>query len=251
MSIVYLNGEFLEDNQNLISHSDSGFTTGIGIFDSMLALDGQLIHGSEHFERIIYDTKTVIGLKPNMSFDKFNDICQKLFTKNNLEKNYVRVRTTITGGNVKAPLLPAHTPTILIHIAQSYNPEKVEPISCAIISDYPRIAGCKLENCKRLDYSRSYAARRAAEALGAEEAILTNTNGDIACGATSNIFIEENGTLIPPPLIDGVLSGVPRRKIIQDKNALEETISLERLKKADKSYLTNSFIGLRQIQKIL
>ena len=248
MSVIYLNGEFIGDKGSLVSHRDSGFTTGIGIFDSMLAHDGALVHGAAHYERIANDVKTVIGLKFPMSFERFEEECLQLLEKNKLAYNYVRIRTTVTGGVVKGPLMPAHTCTVLIDVTACPSPEKVEPVSCVVIEDFPRVAGCELENCKRLDYSRSYAARRKAESLGAQEAILINTDGNIACGATSNIFIEENGALVTPPLSDGVLAGVMRRKIIEERDVTEESISVGRLQRSEKIYLTNSFIGLRPVK---
>lgn len=245
MSIIYFNGEFIEDNTPLISHKDCGFTTGIGIFDSMLAKDATPIHATEHFERICHDVETVIGLSSPLNFTEFQRTIQTLIEKNNLTESYTRIRTTVTGGIVNAPLAPANTPTILIDVAQCSPPPET-PVLCAIITDYPRTARCMLENCKRLDYTRSYAARRKAESLGAVEAILTNTDGNIACGATSNIFIEEKGVLITPPLSDGVLAGVTRRKLMIELDIREESISLKRLNAAEKIYLTNSFIGLRE-----
>ncbi len=246
MSIIYINGEFTEDNKPLISHRDCGFTTGIGIFDSMLCVDGKPQHITEHFERITYDTQTIMGLTLPLSFNDFEHAIQTLIEKNNLTSDHTRIRTTVTGGEVTAPLAPATTPTILIDAAACTPPPNT-PITCAVIKDYPRIAGCILENCKRSDYTCSYAARRKAEQLGTDEAIITNTDGNIACGATSNIFIEENGILITPPLTDGVLAGVTRRKLIEDREVKEESISLDRLHTADKIYLTNSFIGLRPV----
>ena len=50
MSIFYLNGDFIEDSLPAISHHDCGFTTGIGIFDSLLIKDKILIHGKDHFD---------------------------------------------------------------------------------------------------------------------------------------------------------------------------------------------------------
>lgn len=249
MSIIYLNGDYIEGSAPLISHKDSGFTTGIGIFDSMLAQDGALIHEAEHFERIAHDVSIVIGCALSFSFEEFENACLALLQKNNLQTGYVRVRTTVTGGVVSAPLAKATHPTILIDVAPCNAPPNTA-VSCAIITDFPRVAGCVLENCKRLDYARSYAARRKAESLGAEEAILINTDGSIACGATSNIFIEENGVRVTPPLRDGILAGVTRRKLIEQGNVREESISPQRLKSADKIYLTNSFIGLREVALI-
>ncbi len=247
MSLIYFNNDFIEEHAPIIPYKDCGFSTGIGIFDSMLAQDSALVHGKEHHERILYDVQTVIGLTLYMSFEKFEENCLRLLTQNKLTHNYARIRTTVTGGLVKGPLLPAHTPNVLIEAVACSAPEKITPARCAVIADFPRIAGCVLENCKRLDYTRSYAARRKAEALGGNEAILTNTDGNIACGATSNIFIEENGALVTPPLSDGVLAGVTRRKLIETRDVKEESISEQRLRAADKIFLTNSFIGLRDV----
>lgn len=248
MNIIYYNGAYIADTNALISPHDCGFTTAIGIFDSMLALDGTPQHINEHYARIMHDAQTVIGICPEISAEQFTAICDKLLKKNNLHNGAARIRTTITGGVVTAPLTPATTTTVLIHTAATDTPDpNPAPIKGYIIDDFPRIAGCILENCKRLDYSRSYAARQKAKQYGADEAIITNTNGDIACGATSNIFIKEGDTFITPPLSDGVLAGVTRKKLIQEQDACEETITRERLQNADQIYLTNSFWGLREV----
>lgn len=244
MALIYLNGKYKNSDAPVIHHYDCGFTTGIGIFDSMLVIDGTPKYFGNHLERIIHDAKIVIGLKPDLN--NFKNIIKDLLTKNNLEKGYARIRTTVTGGIVEAPFAKAKNLTVLIDAA-TCNPPPTTPIKCAVIHDFPRISGCALENCKRLDYSRSYAARREAEKQGAEEAILTNTDDNIACGATSNIFIEENGVLITPPLSDGVLAGITRKNLIAERDVKEQSISSERLKNADNIYLTNSFIGLREV----
>ncbi|MEM8834157.1 MAG: aminotransferase class IV [Pseudomonadota bacterium] len=223
-------------------------TTGIGVFDSMLVKDSELQYGQDHYDRLIHDADTVIGAKSSLSFSDFENIIHELLKKNSLTDGFVRVRSTITGGEVNAPLAKSDTPTIFISAAATTLPDTTTPLKCAVITDFPRIAGCKLENCKRLDYSRSYAARRKAEELGAGEAILTNTEGNIACGATSNIFIRENGKLITPPLSDGILAGVTRKNIMKEKEVIEESISIDRLRSADKIYLTNSFFGMREIK---
>lgn len=251
MSIIYVNGDYKDESAPLISHRDSGFMTGIGVFDSMLGVDKKPVHAQDHYDRLIHDAETVIGIKPDLSFTDFEDIIKELIEKNDLGDGYIRIRSTITGGQVEGPLALAKQPTILVDVGESRGPKDVKPVTCTIIQNYPRIAGCELENCKRVDYSRSYTARQKAKEASAEEAILTNTDGNIACGATSNIFIEEDGILVTPPLTDGVLAGVTRRHIIADKNAKEESVSIERLQNADKAFLTNSFIGLREIEKII
>ena len=167
--MIYLNGSYLNDHDSLISHKDCGFTTGIGIFDSMLAENGKPVHVIEHFERIMHDSETVIGLKPDITFKDFCGVIARLLSNNAKDEAYARIRTTVTGGKVDAPLQTAHETTLLIDVAPCPPPLET-PLKCALIEDFPRIAGCILENCKRLDYSRSYAARKKAETLGAQDA---------------------------------------------------------------------------------
>jgi len=250
MSILFLNDEYIDEDDFKISYQDSGLSTGNGVFDSMLAHNGTPVYLDDHYDRLMHDASIVIGNSPNLPKEKFLQLCANLLEKNNLTNGYARIRSTITGGPVSAPLAPSTHPTFFMSVGHAAPPNEMKPIKCAIITDYPRIAGCALENCKRLDYSRSYAARRQAQELGADEAILTNTNGNIACGATSNIFIEENGTLITPPLSEGVLAGVTRKNLMIERDVKEEIISLNRLKYADQIYLTNSFFGLREISLI-
>jgi branched-chain amino acid aminotransferase len=242
MNIFWINGEFREYAPAL-TPDDAGIVTGIGVFDSMLAVNGEPQYADEHFVRLIHDADTVIGLSPSLT--DMAEISKDLIQKNNLTQGYARIRTVITAGPMSAPLAKPDHLTVMMTVGPAPAPDSFKPARCVIISDFPRIVGCALENCKRLDYTRSFAARRKAETSGGDEAIITNTHGHIACAATSNIFIVENGQWITPPLRDGVLDGVTRRHVIADKNAAEESIPPERLKAAQGIYLTNSFVGLR------
>lgn len=245
--IFWINGIY-QTGGAALSPGDSGIAGGIGVFDSMLSIDGVPQHGEEHIARVLHDADIVIGQYPQ-EYDLMV-AARELLARNGLTRGTARIRTVITGGIVKRPLAKPERLTVMISAAPCPPPSAMPPATCAVITDFPRIAGCVLENCKRLDYTRSYAARRMAEKMNADEAILTNTNGNIACAATSNLFIVENSTFITPPLRDGVLDGIIRRHVITDKNAREESIPLERLKAADEIYLTNSFVGLRPARVI-
>lgn len=240
----------IPSNAPCLPYDICGVTTGIGVFDSLSVISGTPQLARAHYARLCHDTDMVIGidLKQHLSFDDWGARLQTLMTQNNMDSiPFSCLRTSIFGGKVSSVLAPAENIHILITIREVPNPTTLPPIKCIIVDQFPRIAGCDLENCKRLDYTRSYAARREAEMQGAEEAILTNTNGNIACGTTSNLFIEENGTLITPPLSEGVLAGVTRRDILDKQKAKEEIITPERLMNADQIYLTNSLMSLRRV----
>jgi branched-chain amino acid aminotransferase len=248
MATVWINGTFIPSQQAALPLDDSGVTTGIGVFDTLRAEDGVLIHGLEHFARLIHDAQTIIRATPGYSEPQLEAITQDLLQKNGLDKGAARVRTTITGGVVHKPLGLSETPTVFM--SANAISDSCPPINAWIITGYPRISGSVLENCKRLDYTRSYAARRDAEALGGNEALLTNTDGMIVCASTSNLFIVEGEQWFTPPLSDGVLDGITRRHVIADKNAKEESMLPERVIKADAIHISNSISGLRRITSL-
>jgi len=247
MSILWKDGQFLDGTVPNIYHDDGGFTNGLAVFDSMLAVNGILYDPREHFDRLVHDAEVVLGISPSWlpMFETLSEAWLPLISKNNLSKGPVRIRTTVTGGTTDKPLYVSDVPSVVITASRSGPVENLPPVTCAVITSHPRVAGDVLENCKRLDYTRAFAARRAAQKLGAEDAILNNTKDDIACGATSNLFIEENGVLITPPLSEGVMAGITRLKIIERFSAKEEPISEKRLRAANRIFLTNSFWGFR------
>ena len=245
MSVIWINGRFEDGLLSQVSHEDAGFTNALGVFDSMLAENGVLIDARAHFDRLIRDVETVLGIGESWlpGFAQMSEAWLPLLEKNRLTKSRARLRTVITGGITGRPLAVSDVPTILIS-ASIAGPVPDNPLACAIVRDFPRVAGDLLENCKRVDYTRSFAARRKAQILGADEAFLINTRGNIACGATSNLFIEERGFLVTPPLSEGVLAGTVRARLVSE-GAYEENIDEARLRAADKIYLTNSFFGMR------
>ncbi len=253
MSVIWKDGKFLDGTQTHISHEDVGLFNGLAVFDSMLADRGLLIDAREHFDRLVHDAEIVLGITSSWlpMFSQMTDAWLPLLSKNRLGQDYARVKTIVTGGLAFKPLTVSNVPSVIISVSKCDTPSSHNPVSCAVIRQHLRVAGSVLENCKRVDYTRSFAARRIAQEIGADEAILMNTEGHIACAATSNIFIEENGILITPPLRDGVLAGITRANIIRDKGAIEESITEERLRSASKVYLTNSFTGMREVSKII
>lgn len=248
MSFIWKDGQFVDADTPQFFHTDGGFSNGLAVFDSMLAQDNVLLDAREHFDRLVHDAQFVLGLSMSFlpAYEQMTEAWMPLLTQNKLTHGNARIRTTVTGGISDKPLGTGQIPTIVITATASGAAGNLPPISCAVITAHPRVVGDKLESCKRADYTRSFAARRKAQEFGAEEAILTNTKGDIACGATSNLFIQEKDFLVTPPLTEGVLAGITRAKILKMRKCREEPISERRLRDADAVYLTNSFFGMRK-----
>ena len=53
MSIVYLNGEFLDENEAKVSINDAGYYYGDGFYEVIYIRNGKLIDKELHFERLM------------------------------------------------------------------------------------------------------------------------------------------------------------------------------------------------------
>ena len=92
-------------------------------------------------------------------------------------------------------------------------------------------------------YDEEYSAWRS---RGAYDVVFLNERGEIAEASRHNIFVEQEGKLITPPLSAGALPGIVRRRLLDDPrwNASEGCISMGDLRSAKKILLTNAVRGI-------
>jgi branched-subunit amino acid aminotransferase/4-amino-4-deoxychorismate lyase len=93
-------------------------------------------------------------------------------------------------------------------------------------------------------------ARRTASDRGADVALLTTIDGDVAEADAANLFVVLDGELVTPPLDRGVLSGITRARCLQLEKCVERPISIEDLARAEEAFLTASLDGVRPLSSI-
>ena len=98
-------------------------------------------------------------------------------------------------------------------------------------------------------------ARAEAEASGANEALLLNTDGWVVEAASSNLFWIERDTVCTPPLASGILAGVTREVVRELCLKLglpyrESSVRPEELAKADAAFLSLSSHGIIELAEI-
>lgn len=75
---------------------------------------------------------------------------------------------------------------------------------------------------------------------GFDEVLFINQLNYLAEGAITNIFIYADGRWKTPPLSSGILNGIYRNYFMKNHDVVEEILSINDLKKADKIILTNA-----------
>lgn len=98
-------------------------------------------------------------------------------------------------------------------------------------------------------------AVKEARARGAHEALFLDGEGNVAEGASSNVFAVRGGALVTPPLAVGILEGVTRDVVLDLARALgvavrEESLPLQELETADEAFLTSTVRGILPVNRV-
>ena len=88
-----------------------------------------------------------------------------------------------------------------------------------------------------------------------QNCILLNHQKNVVGFLNGNLFLVVDNQIITPPLTDGAINGITRKKLIDvikktnEYSIIEKTISPFDLQKADELFLTNTTIGIQSVSK--
>ncbi|MGL4745564.1 MAG: aminotransferase class IV, partial [Dermatophilaceae bacterium] len=125
-------------------------------------------------------------------------------------------------------------------------PQPRPPAGGAVVSvDWVRNERSATAGLKTTSYADNVVAIARAKSLGAEEALLANTRGELCEGSASNVFVVTGGVLRTPPLSSGCLAGITRALLIRWCRAdglevAEESLPFDVLSRADEVVITSS-----------
>lgn len=255
---LWLNDNVISYDAARIDPRDRGFTLGDGLFETMRVRDGNVLRLESHFARL-RNGADVIGLSLPWTDEELKEAIYKTLLANELQEAYVRLTVSRGVPSVRG-LLPDQNakPTLLIqaeHFA-GYLPELYERGMNAIISSIRRNEFSPLANIKSLNYLDNILVRQESAEKGADDVLMLNTAGNIACASAANIFFVKGDTLITPPLSDGALPGTMRAHVINEfatKHGLavvERNISPAEIADMDEAFLTNALMGVMPLVRV-
>ncbi|PEN07913.1 aminodeoxychorismate synthase, component I [Longimonas halophila] len=121
-------------------------------------------------------------------------------------------------------------------------PERPWRLTLSLVHVDPRDVRLHHKTTARTPYDEAAAFARAHDC---DEALLQSHDGFITEGARSNVFIERNGQLYTPPRSSGLLGGVYRAKVIEERDVRIQPLTVDDLRTADTLYCCNAVRGWR------
>lgn len=226
----------------MIPHDDRGLLLGDGLFETLLAVDGHLPRLAAHLDRMAAGCEAL-----NLPFDR--DEAERVAREAVPEEGRFAVRLTLTAGSggrgLDRPAAPA--PILFAKAAPS---APVTAPATVIVATARRNEGSPASRLKTLSYLDNVLARAEARAAGADEAVMLNNRGELACAAAANLFWIKAGRLYTPRLDCGVLAGVTRARLMALRAVEEVAVGVEALESAETIFLTNSLIGVREVSRL-
>ena len=246
---VWLNGRIVEEDAARIDPRDRGFLLGDGLFETMRAAGGRVPLLSRHLARL-RAAAAVLDLPLPLDEAALAAACRALLARQGLAD--AALRLSVSRGPGPRGLLPPErvTPTFLLAAFPLHPPRT--PARAAMVEGMRRNEHSPISRLKTLGYLDGILALQEARAAGADEAILRNTAGRLACAAAANLFVIEAGRLLTPGLDEGVLPGITRGLVLElapriGVPVLETALVPEHLARAEGLLVTSSLAGIRPV----
>ena len=243
---ISINGVLTDASEARIDPTDRGFTLGDGVFETIAVRRNAVRHLAAHLARL-RSGADLLGIPLPGDDHHIANMIGAAITGNNVTEGIVRLTLT-RGPGARGLATPPHPmPTFVVSVAPL--PPPAEPARVVIAKTTRRNEHSPLSRIKHTNYLDNILARREAEAVGADDALLLNTMGNVAESTVANIFVLVDGYMLTPRVADGALPGIMRLEAIKLTKAEERTIDVHMLMRSSEVFLTNA-LGVRPITHI-
>jgi branched-chain amino acid aminotransferase len=250
--LVFLNGKFVSEEKAVVSVFDRGFLYGDGLFEAIRVFNGKPFRWEEHLQRLQQGAE-FLKIKLPFPPDKLLSGALRLIAKNKMPDSVLRLVLSRGVGTPGYSPKDAKKPTLVISLRPAPKISRKNPAQWKlIISSFRLPANDPLAAFKTCNKLPQVLARAEADAAGANEALLSNTNGVVVEGASSNLFWIKSGIIYTSPLVAGILPGVTRQVVFEIVARLkipgrEKNIRAKELAQMDGIFLSLSSFGIVEV----
>jgi branched-chain amino acid aminotransferase len=207
--LAAVDGRMLPRTEAVIAATDEGLLRGDGAFEVARLYGGIPFAWEEHVRRL---ERSCDALRLTLDSDALDSEARALLEHVGPLDALLRVVITRAGRRLLLlePLKPGRATLRLATVEH-------EPT--------PLLAGVK-----SLSYAANMLANRLAEERGYDEALFVSRDGSVLEGPTFAFFWVEDGRIHVPPLAEGILDSITRRRVMDANDVTQTTCSLDRLR---------------------
>ncbi len=244
MTLFWSDGLWLDSADFSITPTDRGLLHGLGLFETMLAIDGRAMFLDRHLSRL---ERGCQQLGWNSAIP---DVSGPIAS---LGQGSFKVRLTVTAGSGALDDIAQGADHLWMLTANPIT-ERAERITLNL-SPFTRNERSAIVGLKCTSYAENLVALDHARRLGFQETLFFNSAGHLCEAATSNVFLVREGALFTPALDCGCLPGITRALVIElaAKHGIachEGTLTAADLHAACEIFLTSSIRGVTGVSTL-
>jgi aminodeoxychorismate lyase len=247
--LVFLNGQFVSEAHAVVPVNDRGFMYGDGLFETMRVCNGRPFRMAQHLERMMRGAD-FLKIKCPFTPRELQEFAGQLIGQNQMPEAVLRV--TLTRGPGERGYTPQidSQPTVVMTLHAAPPMDVGNPVQWRLITSSYRIpAADPLSSFKTMSKLVHIMARLEAVEKDADEALLVNTNGEVAETASGNLFWVYQDNICTVPTGRGVLPGITRSVVLEICRTLglptnKCVIKPRALRNSEGIFITQSVLGI-------
>lgn len=239
---VYINGEYVPEEEARVSVFDRGFIFGDGVYEVIPVFLGKLVDKQYFVERLDRSLSELSIAWP-CSTDHYMEVMRELIDRNGLQEGVVYSQVTRGIADRDFPFPPNATPSFMAFtsvLALLNNPAAQTGIKVVTTPDLR----WKRRDIKSINLLGQVLAKQDAVSRGGKEGWMIE-DGFITEGVSSSAYIVKDGVIITRPLSNAILPGIRRRTLLElaEKEAIgieERLFTLKEALESDEAFISSA-----------
>jgi len=244
MRTVYVNGDYVPEDQAMVSVFDRGFLFADGVYEVTSVLDGKLIDFGGHCKRLRRSLGE-LDMRLDLSDEDLLAIHRELVARNDIDEGMIYLQVTRGAADRDFVFPPEDTPPTVVLFTQ-----KKPLIESALAARGQKVITIEDKRWSRCDIKTVQLlypslAKMEAKAKGADDAWLVR-DGFVTEGSSNNAYIvTSDGTIVTRDISSLILSGITRQAVLECARDLqmkieERPFSVEEAESAVEAFSTSA-----------
>lgn len=252
--MINFNGNLVaQSNENI--EQNRGFLYGDAVFETLKVLDNNVLFFEDHYFRLMASMR-ILRMEIPLEFTLEYLESEILKTTNALNLPNARVRLTVFRGGEGKYLPEAKTVGFIVnaeHTSAMYE-NVTNKYEVEIFKDF-HLPKHLLSTLKTTNKLINVTASIFANENEYDNCFLINEDKNIVEFINGNVFLVKDHVIVTPPLTDGCVNGILRKKLIDIISKTEDLVLEERsispfeIQKADEVFLTNVIKGIESVSQ--
>ncbi len=256
MHMVNYNGELHLEDTKFLNHRNRGLRYGDALFESIRVIQNKIIFWEDHYLRLMASMRILrMEIPMDFTMEHLEAEILKTMEAGNLDNARVRLSVFRKDGGLYRPDTREVSYIIETELLEStFFVLDESDYEIELFKDF-YVNADLLSTLKTNNRMINIVGSIFAEENGYQNCLLLNGSKKVVEALNGNLFMVQGNNITTPPINDGCLNGIVRKKLIEIIQKHEEftlrevSISPFDLQKADELFITNAIIGIRPISK--